>query len=229
VPEPVDERGAVSPEASPPASPAGRSSKKAVLLIVALVLGGALILSPILLRRFVIEAFQIPSGAMTPALVVGDHMLCSKWPQDVRRGDVVVFRYPLDPSTDYVKRVIALAGDTIEVPDTGVVINGQPVARRLIGNRCPDDMEADGACENWEETIGDHTFEVLRGERRHGFGPVVVPAGHVFVMGDNRENSSDSRVWGFLPLANIKAHALLIFWSQSAHGIRWERINRPVR
>jgi len=203
-----------------------RSSKKVILLCV--VLGAVLPASPFLIRAFVVEAFQIPSGAMAPTLLVGDHVLCSKRVGEVRRGDVVVFRYPPDPSTDYVKRVVALSGDAIQVSAAGVVLNGEPIPRRLIGNQCPEGMEPGGACEQWEETIDGRTYEVVTQQGR-AFGTVVVPAGNVFVMGDNRDNSSDSRIWGFLPIANIKARATVVWWSRGEHGVRWDRVNRPVR
>jgi len=206
---------------------ATRSSKKVILLCV--VLGGLLVCSPFLIRAFVVEAFQIPSGGMAPTLLVGDHILCSKWGGRARRGDVVVFRYPPDPSTDYIKRVIGVPGDTIQSSPDGVTLNGHPVPRRPLGNSCPQGMQEPVACEQWEEMIDGRTYEVVTQGGRGPFGPVVVPEGNVFVMGDNRDNSSDSRVWGFLPIANIKAHAMVVWWSQDEHGVRWDRLNHPVR
>jgi signal peptidase I len=207
----------------------GGASKKLILLAV--VLGGVSLLSPILTRRFVIEAFQIPSVAMIPTLLVGDHIFCGKLRQEVRRGEVVVFRYPPEPTTDFIKRVIGLAGDTVEVARDGVVaINGNPVPRHLVDHRCAEGTdEGRGDCEQWEETIGDHSFMVVHQRSVHAFRPVVVPEGSVFVMGDNRENSSDSRVWGFVPLANVKGHADTIWWSSGPHGPRWDRMGRTVR
>ena len=204
----------------------GRASK--TLILLSAVLGGLLLASPFLIRAFVIEAFQIPQGGMLPTLEVGDHIFCSKLPQDVRRGDVVVFKYPPEPGTDYIKRVIALGGDSVEVTADGVVIlNGQPVPRRQVSEPCALDMEEGSDCGQWEETVDKHTFKVVHGQP-HAFRAVVVPQGSVFVMGDNRENSSDSRFWGFVPLANIKGRALVIWWSAGPKGTRWERVNRSI-
>ena len=224
----VDSGGSAAAE-SPEMAPASPAPKQAfgvgTLLLLGLAAAAVLLGTPLLLRRFVIEAFQIPSGAMIPTLLVGDKILCSKWPRPTKRGDIVVFRYPPDPSVDYIKRVVALAGDELRISKEGLIINGQPVPRREIGDRCPDGMEDSGLCDEWEETLDGHAFRILeQSSRRRDFGPFVVPEGHVFMMGDNRGNSSDSRVWGPVPVANIKGRPIALWWSVGREGFRWNRV-----
>lgn len=186
--------------------------------------------APLLLRTYVLEAFQIPSGGMAPTLLAGDHIFCSKRPWDLGRGDVIVLRYPRDPTVDYIKRIVGLPGDEVQVSAEELVVNGRPVLRRAVGKDCPPGMEDGGDCQEWEEVLDERAYRVVQQGYRPGtFGPVVVPEGHLFVLGDNRDNTHDSRVWGPLPLANVKAHALSIWWSTGPEGIRWNRIGRAVR
>jgi len=177
----------------------------AVLLAFLLALG---------LRTFVVQAFKIPSESMYPTILVGDHVLVNKCLygfrvpftgarllalREVRRGDVVVFPYPPDPSVDFIKRVVAVGGDVVEV-------RGK---RLLIGGRPADDPHAFLA----EQGLGS-----LAG--RDEFGPFTVPPGTVFVMGDNRDNSRDSRFWGPVTVSSIKGKAMFIYWSSD--------LSRPV-
>ena len=172
------------------------------------------------IRTFVVQAFKIPSGSMKPTLLVGDHILVNKFIYGIKipftdktlihlgkpkRGDVVVFKYPLDTTKDYIKRVIGLPGDKIELANKQLRINGKVV----------DDP---------------HASYSVYGNLRN-FGPVTVPAHHLFVMGDNRDESSDSRVWGFVPYAYLKGKAFLIYWSwdREHFGVRWSRIGDIVR
>jgi signal peptidase I len=226
---------------------------------IGLALGVAL-----LLRAFVVEAFQIPSGSMIPTLDVGDHIFVSKFAYAVgvpftnlkiaelgkpKRGDVVVFKYPPDQSIDYIKRVVGLPGETIEVRHNEVFINGQPMAREELHEPC---SAGDGAdeddrrfCEVWLEHLDGKTHlthqEPIR-SNGSDFGPVTIPVGHYFCMGDNRDNSKDSRVWGFVPFELIKGRALVIWWSRDPSrgglspsgvadwfsSIRWKRFFKPV-
>jgi signal peptidase I len=216
----------------------------------------------LLLRAFVVEAFQIPSGSMIPTLEVGDHIFVSKFSYGLgipftnvkifefkqpERGDVIVFKYPIEPGTDYIKRVVGLPGDVIEVRQREVFINGRPVPRQHVAKPChyldvkhtggTDDHE----CELWEETLGKKTHATIQepGPAGHDFNRTVVPAGHVFVMGDNRDNSSDSRVWGTVQHDLIKGRALIVWWSRATtdswgvgswfKSIRWERFFQVVR
>lgn len=162
-------------------------------------------------RTFVVQAFKIPTGSMEPNLLVGDHLLVNKFlfapsagslermvlpMREVRRGDIIVFKFPEEPERDFIKRVIGLPGDTIEVRNRQVRINGavldEPYAHYLF----PVSHEESDA------------FDV-----RARYGPVTVPDGHYFMMGDNRDNSQDSRYWGFLPAHYVKGRALMIYWS----------------
>ncbi len=167
---------------------------------------------------FVVQAFQIPTGSMENTLLIGDHLLVNKfvyafyyfdWEKkilpikDIKRGDIVVFRYPEDPTKDFVKRVIALGGDTIEIRDKKVYINGNPIQE-------PYKVHKDRSIFKANEYIPENAI------LRDNFGPVAVPDNYFFVMGDNRDNSSDSRYWGFLPRELIKGKPWIIYWSYKA-------------
>jgi signal peptidase I len=162
-------------------------------------------------RTFVVQAFKIPTGSMEPNLLVGDHLLVNKFVfapaatgverlvlpmRDIRRGDVVVFKFPEEPERDFIKRVIGLPGDTIEVRSRQVTVNGAPIQEPYAHYLFPiSDDDANGF------------------DPRARYGPVTVPADHYFMMGDNRDNSQDSRYWGFLPAHYVKGRALMIYWS----------------
>ena len=162
-------------------------------------------------RTFVFQAFKIPTGSMKPNLLVGDHLLVNKFiyapvasslertllpMHTIARGDVVVFKYPVEPDRDFIKRVIGLPGDTLELRNQTIFINGMPLAEPYTHYLFPPaDGEADAS------------------DLRRAFGPVSVPAGHYFMMGDNRDDSQDSRYWGFLPADYVKGRALFIYWS----------------
>jgi signal peptidase I len=184
-------------------------------------IGMALILA-LFIRTFVVQAFKIPSGSMIPTLQIGDHILVNKlaygiripfWNQYLvefktpRRADVVVFIFPEDRSKDFIKRVIGVGGDVVEIRGKKVYVNKvvqeDPYAR----------FEGEGA---------------LGGELpiRDDYGPTRVPDNHVFVMGDNRDRSYDSRFWGFVDLEDVKGKAFLIYWSWDGtdRWVRWERI-----
>jgi len=185
----------------------------------------------LLLRAFVVEAFQIPSGSMIPTLEVGDHIFVAKFSyglvvpfsnkkifefREPDRGDVIVFKYPQDPSIDYIKRVVGLPGEKVEVRNNEVFINGKPMAREHVGPFHDAGPSDDRDSELWHETLGTKQHEALQepGRPPSNFGPLVVPAGNVFVMGDNRDNSSDSRVWGTVDHDLIKGKALIVWWSR---------------
>jgi signal peptidase I len=163
-------------------------------------------------RTWVVQAFKIPTGSMENNLLIGDHLLVNKFVfgpngagspllpiDDIRRGDIVVFKYPEDPERDFIKRVIGLPGETVEVRDKKVYIDGRAIDEPYV---------------HYLEPVGHG--EVTSFEARDRYAPVRVPDGHYFVMGDNRDNSQDSRYWGFLPRHYIKGKALVIYWSFDA-------------
>jgi signal peptidase I len=167
---------------------------------------------------FVVQAFQIPTGSMEPTLLIGDFLLVNKLiysdPQfplekailprrGIRRDDIVVFKYPQDLTKDFVKRVIGLEGEKIEIKDKQVYVNDQPIPENYKVHSDSQIFTKNGYY-HYDDTIRDN------------FGPIVVPPGHLFVMGDNRDNSMDSRYWGFLPLSYIKGKPWIIYFSYRA-------------
>lgn len=180
------------------------------------------LLLALFIRTFVVQAFKIPSGSMKNTLLIGDHILVNKFIYGVKnplngntwipikepeRRDIVVFKYPINPEQDYIKRVIGVEGDTIEIKDKKVYVNGEPQ----------------------EE---DYTIfldkKVLPGslQPRDNMGPITVPENSLFVMGDNRDNSYDSRFWKFVDLKAVKGKAFVLYWSwdKENFSVRWSRI-----
>ncbi|MEC9466278.1 MAG: signal peptidase I [Myxococcota bacterium] len=204
------------------------------------------ILVALTLRAFVIEAFKIPSGSMIPTLAIGDQIFVNKYIYGIRipftatrlvefkdpaRGDVIVFICPDKPSDDYIKRVVALEGDTVELKSGVLHINGQEIARKPLGlQEFPERNERGWrpfAANAFEETIDDATFTVLQAPnesyQRDDYGPYRVPEGHVFVMGDNRDFSRDSRIFGPVPKENILGRSLFVWWSWGKDGLATDR------
>lgn len=201
------------------------------------------ILAVFLLRSFLVEPFRIPSGSMLPTLHVGDFILVNKFIYGIRlpvidkkiidigspqHGDVVVFRYPPDPSIDYIKRVVGLPGDRIGYYDKVLYVNGEPVTRREAAQT----VREDGI--EWvrvPEQLGNHAYVVQWMPQRQGpQGEVTVPPGQYFVMGDNRDNSKDSRYWGFVPDRNLVGKAFFIWmsWDADRFAIDWRRIGSSI-
>jgi signal peptidase I len=189
-------------------------------IIVALVLA-------LFIRTFVVQAFKIPSGSMEPTLEIGDHILVNKFIYGVKipftsiqlfplekpkRGDVIVFIYPLDPSKDFIKRVVAVEGDTVKMVSKKLYINGvevpDPHAVYTEQSAFPGEVQ-----------------------KRDNFGPAAVPKGALFVLGDNRDRSLDSRFWGFVPLEDVRGKAFIIYWSWDSQetAVRWSRIGRLIQ
>ena len=186
-------------------------------------------------RTFVVQAFKIPTGSMEPNLMIGDHLLVNKFnfaptlsgaeatvlPIDpIHRGDIIVFKYPEEPERDFIKRVIGLPGETLELKNKKVFINNTPLDEPYVHFLIPPG----------DETPSD--FDV-----RMTYGPVTVPANHYFMMGDNRDNSQDSRYWGFLPREYVKGKALFVYFSFGDEldglsnlftSIRWNRIFHQI-
>ena len=174
------------------------------------------------IRTFVIQAYKIPSGSMKPTLQIGDHILVSKFNYGVKlpflrstlipigtpkRGDILVFIYPEDRSKDFIKRLIGLPGDTIEIRNKKIFLNSLPL----------------------NDTRGVHVDNLIipgSVQPRDNFGPVTVPEDSIFVMGDNRDESYDSRFWGFVKMKDVLGKALIIYWSWNHEDtwVRWGRI-----
>lgn len=216
------------------------------------------IFAVLVLRSFLVEPFRIPSNSMMPTLLTGDFILVNKFAYGLRlpvlnleflslgeprRGDVVVFKYPLDPSTDYIKRVIGLPGDEIDYRNKTVFVNGAAMGQLPIGTYTGvgSGAEMTGAREALESLDGvEHRIltrtnapDLPFGCQVLAFGPVKVPAGHYFVMGDDRDNSNDSRCWGFVPEANLvgKAFAIWMHWDGRRDGfpIAWSRLGDRIK
>jgi signal peptidase I len=224
---------------------------------------GIAVLVALLLRAFVVEAFKIPSGSMLPTLEVGDHIFVNKFIHGLRipwshfkfaemrkprRGEVIVFVYPQDESKDFIKRIVAVGGDTISVQKNVLIVNGKPVKRHQLSGPCsyPDGEEGSDRfepreCVGWEEEQDGVRYRVI--QDIHALvrdfpsagaacptgcicthNACKVPEGHVFVMGDNRDNSHDSRFWGQVPYDLIKGKALIIWYS----GVNISRIFKVV-
>ncbi|ULA65185.1 MAG: Signal peptidase I [Nitrospira sp.] len=234
--------GAAPAERSVPeaARPNGKSIVReyAEAIIVAMLLAFAI-------RVFVVQAFKIPSGSMIPTLLIGDHILVSKlsygvqWPADCKlqwnfppincytstnvmpfgkpqRGDVIVFRFPEDEEKDFIKRIVGTPGDTVQIRNKQILVNGQLLDDRAFTQRI-------------DPGIIDSTVNP-----RDNFGPVTVPEGSYFVMGDNRDQSLDSRFWGYVREEKIRGKAFRIYWSWSGQGewtewVRWDRFGKAIQ
>jgi len=193
-------------------------------------IGTALILA-LIIRTFAVQAFKIPSGSMIPTLLIGDHLLVNKMiygtPVDIpftnitvfhmpglrapQRGEIIVFKYPEDPTRDFIKRVIAVEGDTIQMIDQKMYINGKYI----------------------DEPFIQHTDTLARlGQLvpRDNFGPFLVPKGKLFMMGDNRDNSYDSRFWGYVDVKEVRGKAMIIYWSWDSDKTfpRFNRIGKLI-
>jgi len=185
----------------------------------------ALILA-LFIRTFFVQAYKIPSGSMIPTLLIGDHILVNKFVYGVRnpfnrdlwikgrlpkRQEIIVFIYPKNRKLDFIKRVIGLPGDVIEIRNKQVWVNGQPLNEPYVQHTDP---------------------KILPPELspRDNFGPIKVPPGHLFVMGDNRDESYDSRFWGFVPIKDVKGKAFIIYfsWDPKNFHIRFRRIGRLI-
>lgn len=174
------------------------------------------------IRTFIVQAFKIPSGSMKETLKIGDHILVNKFIYGIKvpftemtlvpvtspnHGDIIVFKFPEDPDKDFIKRVVGVEGDTIEIRDKHLFVNGAPT--------------------DYKQAIYTDPRAIPKGvQPRDNFGPVTVPAHSLFVMGDNRDHSYDSRFWGVVDLKAVKGKAFIIYWSwdKDNFGVRWSRI-----
>lgn len=205
------------------------------------------ILAVLLLRSFLVEPFRIPSGSMMPTLLVGDFILVNKFSYGLRlpvlntkfididkpaRGDVVVFRYPKDPSVDYIKRVVGLPGDTVGYYNKAVYINGEQAGQVPAGIYIGEGsgVSMSGASKRREQ-LGDIQHDILVVPRKPDMeGEFVVAEGEYFVMGDNRDNSNDSRYWGTVPEENLvdKAFRVWMNWDSANDGVDWDRLGMKI-
>lgn len=216
------------------------------------------LLAVLVLRSAVVEPFRIPSGSMMPTLLIGDFILVNKFSYGIRlpvlnnkivdvgepeKGDVVVFRYPKDPSIDYIKRVVAVPGDTIDYKNKTLIINGKTVKQVQLGiyNGIGSGENMTGNIES-VETLGETEHSLLVNQLYPDFPPgcqmltsgtIRVPDGYYFVMGDNRDNSNDSRCWGYVPEENLvgKAFGIWMSWDSNRDGflpIAWERVGSGI-
>lgn len=185
------------------------------------------ILLALLIRTFFVQAFKIPSGSMKQTLQIGDHILVNKFLYGIRipllrkviiqvkkptRGDIIVFKFPVDPDKDFIKRVIGVAGDMVESRNKKIFVNNQLI--------------------NEDYSIRTDSHIIPGGlQKRDNFGPLKVPENSLFVMGDNRDQSFDSRFWGFVDLKVVSGKAFMIYWSwdQENFGVRWKRIGRILK
>ncbi|MFZ6008082.1 MAG: signal peptidase I [Nitrospirota bacterium] len=183
-------------------------------------IGTALILA-LIIRTYVVQAFKIPSGSMLQTLLIGDHILVNKFIYGTKmpfsdnriliftkpkRGDIVVFKYPEDPSRDFIKRVIAVEGDIIESKKKTIYVNGNPINESYVQHT-----------DNSANSMRTGTIEP-----RDNFGPYLVPKNKLFVMGDNRDQSYDSRYWGYVDMKEVKGKAFIIYWS-------WDNMKKMPR
>ena len=192
-------------EETAPKKPALGPAPKSVLREYAEALIIAVLLA-LVIRTFVVQAFKIPSGSMIPTLKIGDHILVNKFIyyfEPIRRGDIIVFKFPQDETRDFIKRVIGLPGETLEVRGREVLINGVPLKEPYV-------VYSDGPL-----------AQAL--EREH-LGPLVIPPGEFFMMGDNRDHSMDSRAWGFLNIHKIKGKAFIVYFSLRSEDIPYDSL-----
>lgn len=205
-----------------------------------------IILLVLVIRSFIAEPFRIPSASMLPTLHIGDFILVNKFSYGIRlpvlnskivdtgqpeRGDVIVFRYPRQPEIDYIKRVVGLPGDKIGYFDKTLYVNGEVVEQQPV-----DDIDL----KNNQLSVSSNVFYEMLNEQKHliaiesnrpgAEGEMTVPAGHYFVMGDNRDNSNDSRVWGPVPESHLVGKAFMIWmsWDWEAGGIVWSRLGQGI-
>jgi len=207
------------------------SSSKSVIREYAEAIFIAVLLA-LFIRAFVVQAFKIPSGSMKPTLQIGDHILVNKFVYGIKipftdkellpigrpaRQDIVVFRYPVDPSKDFIKRVIGLPGDTVLIRDKTVFVNGQQLEEPYV-------------------VFSDKRILPETASPRDNMNAITVPLNNLFVMGDNRDESYDSRFWNFVDMSQLKGKAFIIYWSWNSDGelswspdtsyVRWNRLGR---
>lgn len=205
-----------------------------------------IILLVLVIRSFIAEPFRIPSASMLPTLHIGDFILVNKFSYGIRlpvinskildtgepqRGDVIVFRYPQQPEIDYIKRVVGLPGDKIGYFDKTLYINDEAIAHQPFDNDAQMSQQLSASSEVFYEMLNESKHAIAIENNRPGAeGEMLVPEGHYFVMGDNRDNSNDSRVWGPVPESHLVGKAFMIWmsWDWQAGGIVWSRLGQAI-
>lgn len=206
-----------------------------------------ILLIVLILRAFIAEPFRIPSGSMKPTLLEGDFILVNKFTYGLRlpisghkilqmgepkRGDILVFRYPKDTSVDFIKRVIGLPGDKISYENKKIILNGKPLSQEYVGTQTDVDVSGQSRqVKRYNEQIDALTHAIfLDSWEGKTLKEIEVPKGMYFVMGDNRDNSEDSRVWGFVPEDLILGKAFFIWlsWDSHAKDLRWQRMGHKI-
>ncbi|TAK73037.1 MAG: signal peptidase I [Gammaproteobacteria bacterium] len=232
---------------APKRKPAGKNVKLPILIDYSRSFFPILVIV-FLLRAFLFEPFRIPSGSLEPTLLTGDFILVNKYDYGVRlpvlhkkvygdhlpqRGDIIVFRWPPNPSVDFIKRVIGLPGDHISYINKELYVNGQKIPQTFLQDSTARDENGTEwqAAEKEENLLGiKHKIYLDTSRASRDYRDVVVPAGMYFVMGDNRDESADSRYWGFVPDKNIVGKAVLVWmsWDSANTGVRWNRLGTMV-
>jgi signal peptidase I len=209
----------------------------------------------VFVRAFFVEAFKIPTGSMERTLLVGDFLLVNKMVYGAEvpftnrrlpavnvpdRGDVMVFRWPEDRSKDFVKRVVGVPGDTLAMRDGALILNGRLQREAYVVHNEPDADPA-GEAFRWQDTVIVRTAEAAHSSyhpSRNNWGPLIVPPRSYFVLGDNRDNSLDSRYWGFVPDSLVRGRPMVVYYSYSPDSaenlawltrVRWQRLGERVR
>ncbi len=203
------------------------------------------------LMTFITQAVQVPTGSMQNTIHIGDHFFVNKFifghttpligkllpTREIKRGDIIVFKFPNDPKVNYVKRVIGLPGDTVEVKDTTVFVNGQALPEQHVTIDINKNTTTAQPEFSTDPAPTGATYKVYLDRSARGIdssakyavnGPVTVPADSYFAMGDSRDNSLDSRFWGFVPRSNIIGHALYVYWSYNPTDEDREHSSNPV-
>ena len=203
------------------------------------------------LMTFITQAVQVPTGSMQNSIFIGDHFFVNKFifgqttpllgkllpTREIKRGDIIVFKFPSDPKVNYVKRVIGLPGDTVEVKDTTVFVNGKPLPEQQVMINIKSNTTTAQPEIKTDPAPPGAAYKVYLAEEARGMDssakyavnePVTVPADHYFAMGDSRDNSLDSRFWGFVPRSNIIGHALYVYWSYNPTDPDREHSSNPV-
>ena len=181
----------------------------------------------VIVKNKIVKAYKIPAGSMMPTLLMGDHFICDLSyyrSHNPKRGDIVVFKWPMDESKDFVKRIIGIPGDTIQIINDDVYINNEKLELKFVG-KCS--LKHGIGADIYQETLGNVSYQILDQNKRYEyFGPITVPEGEYFVMGDNRDYSSDSRHWGMVKRHQIYGKPAFIYFSLDRKIPAWNIFGR---